>query len=272
MLDLEDIPACPQDEQEVLTLLASEDVELEALARAIDRNPGLSANILGLANSAYYHMGEDVCSTREAIIRVLGLPTVKSLSLSLLLGSVFDNDRCAAFDLQQHWAQALCTAVLARSLAEHGLPEFADEAYLCGLLHDFGTLLLVHVYPEEMQEILAGSSEPALIRARQLRSLGLDSGRAGSLLSERWSLPRSVGVVSEYHWDERYAGELAPLCRLVGAAAIHVHERLRGRVASSATVLAAHASMNPETMDDVLRHFEEEFEDVAAIARQLGNG
>lgn len=272
MLDLEDIPTCPQDERQVLELLSSDDVDLDVLARAIDCNPGLSANVLSLANSAYYRVGDDVFSTREAIIRVLGLRTVKSLALSLLLSSTFETRRCAPFDLEAHWAHALCTGALARAIAKADCPDLADEAYLCGLLHDFGTLLLVHVYPTEMQEILSAPiSDPTLVRARELRTLGLDGGRAGRLLSERWSLPPCVGLVCEFHWDESYQGDGVHLCRLVGGVAAYVQDRLLHGDRASVDALAARTRIARTVLAPVIESFEEGFADVAAVARTIGS-
>lgn len=273
LLGLDDVPAFPEDERAVLELVMQPDVSLTALATAIDRNPGLAANVVGLANSAYYASGREVYCARDAIVRVLGLRTVRSLTLSLLLSSSFDVSRCPAFDLVDHWARSLGTAILARRLGETTGDGDPDEAYLCGLLHDFGTLLLVHVYPDEMGELLgAGSGDRALFRARQVRRIGLDAGRAGAILCRRWSLPASVGLVAEHYWDAAWDGPCADLARHVGVASQRVDRLLAAVPDDRIQDLVARCGGPSTATSAVLQDFQDEIEDVTALARQLRTG
>jgi len=194
---LKQLPALSTTVTQLLTMLSDVDLEIDDLARVIEQDPALTARIIGLANAAYFAQPRPITSVTEAIIRVLGLQMVKTLSLSIALCGAFDTSRCAGFKLDEYWFRAFGSAQLARKLilrmdAKDRLD--VDEVYLTALLYEIGVLVLVHEFPQEYALVVAGlSQDPGLdAEALEQRHIGISSREAGEWLTDRWHLPHFV--------------------------------------------------------------------------------
>ncbi|MET0091398.1 MAG: HDOD domain-containing protein [Candidatus Thiodiazotropha sp.] len=197
VLVIQYLPPLSATAARLLTLFGNEDLTLKDLAETIDKDPGLSAKVLGLANSAYFGQSLPVLSVEDAIIRVLGLNMVKSLAFSIAVSGVFDISRCSGFDLRAYWRDSLNLAVLSRQVGmaiESTRRPNQDAVYLTGLLANIGILVLVHSFPDAYAEVLhkiSRQSEKPL-ETLQVECIGLDQHMAGELLAERWHLPRII--------------------------------------------------------------------------------
>ncbi len=221
---LQELPPLPQTAQRLLALFGDEDCEIEDVAKTIEECPAVTARVIGLAGSAYFAQTQPVRSVEQAIIRVLGLQTVKSLSLSMAVSDAFDPSRCPAFNIERYWGSALFTATLCRLLAgavqTDEEPVDPEGAYLCGLLHNLGVLALTHVAPQEMQAIFTTTAKNPERGLAELTNeqLGLEHYRAGAWVSSRWHLPPEVTTVIEHYREHTYRGRHWPLALLVGFA------------------------------------------------------
>lgn len=221
-LTLDDIPNCSLSDQKTLALLADEEVDLEYLSAAIEESPTLTAAIIGLANSAYFGSPVQIFTVKDATIKVLGMQTVKSLAISIILGSTLDLSRCSAFSPILYWTHALTTACSSQQLVKSSPLNSrldADQAYLCGLLADFGQLLLAHLFPAEMSAVFTRDNRLlAELLADQKQHMGTHQGIAGCLLAGRWKLPVQVKTVIQHHHDPSYRSEYWKLSHVIGFA------------------------------------------------------
>ena len=85
LIEVESIPPLPATASTLLVMAADPDVEMEALALVIERDPPLSARLLGVANSAFYSPPRPVMTIKDAIIRALGMNMVRNLALGMAL-------------------------------------------------------------------------------------------------------------------------------------------------------------------------------------------
>ncbi len=226
---LTDLPPIPAVAQKLLVLLTNDNVELDEVARTIEMDPGLSARIIGLAGSAYFGSPQPIYSVKEAILKVLGLNMVKSLAISVAISGGFKVDKCREFDLQGYWGGAMLTAELAQRLAGavsaradgETAPPDLHIAYLGGLLHNLGLLVLTHLYPAEMAKTYASvdRAQPGSLLVVEREVLGVDHHETGSWLAQRWHLPQEVIAVMSHHHEPDYRGEAWPICLLVGMCA-----------------------------------------------------
>jgi HD-like signal output (HDOD) protein len=219
---LSDLPPLSPVAQQLLAILANDQVEIGPLARTIELDPGLTARIVGLARSAFFGYPRPVYTVRDAVVRVLGLDTVKSLALTLALTGHFHVNEAIGLDLARYWVTSLVTAASARTLAARvtiaGAPD-PDGAYLGGLLHNLGLLVMTHVFEDEMGQVLAlapGAPDASLTIVEQ-EVLGVDHHQVGGWLADRWHLPSEVVVVMEHHHEPEYRGLHWPYARLIGA-------------------------------------------------------
>jgi len=205
------LPPLPRTASQLLEVVGDPDVEIDQVVAIIEKDPPLTARILGLANSAYFGQVREINTIREAIIRVLGMNLVKSLSLSIAMAGTFDTSSCREFSVADYWYSSLGTATLARMIVQRSPVTSAaivDSVYLCGLLHKLGLLLLANLFPKEVSAVLAEHRRnPDLdLQTLERDSIGVDHMVAGEWLLSRWHLPESVTEVIGYFDNIDYNG------------------------------------------------------------------
>lgn len=219
LIAVESIPPMPATAARLLALAADPDVAIDRLAEVIERDPPLSARLLGIANSAFYAPRHPVMTIKVAIIRVLGITMVRNMAFGMALSGGLSTANCSRFDLTSYWVMALGTADLASGLARaakvEGMPD-PDTAYLAGLLHNLGELLLVHVRPHDMNEALRRFAEDPSIPLEQHERdvMGMDLWGAGAFLARHWQLPPVIATTIEQlgrPTSEQTGGPLVPL-------------------------------------------------------------
>lgn len=197
LIAVESIPPLPVTAAALMTLAADPDVEIDELAATIERDPGLTARLIGIANSVFYAPPRPVLTITDAILRVLGLNLVRNMAFGMALTRALSTSRCRRFDLTEYWLIALGTADLASGLARVAAPAGvvnADAAYLTGLLHNLGELLLAHLWPVEFDAALgqAATGQAASLEEAERAAIGVDHWTAGALLARHWQLPGLV--------------------------------------------------------------------------------
>ncbi len=203
------IPSMPVVVGKLRQLLSDPDVDFKKLAEVLKYDPGMTANILRLANSAYFGFVSKVDSVPQGIAR-LGTKRMYELILAAAVGPIVQRSikgyGLPAGELWKHSiAVAIGTEQLARLLG-HRVP---DHAFTTGLLHDVGKIIMgtfIEVDADpildlvEQQEITFDEAE------RQI--LGIDHAEVGALLFEKWNLPDSViNVTRWHHQTEGFKGD-----------------------------------------------------------------
>ncbi len=232
--DLPNLPAIPLAAQEILAALRKESLTIPQLVAVIEGDPALMSRIISVANSAYFGARERIYSVSDAITRVLGTNNVFSIALSVVLAGPFKANKCPGFHLEVYWAEALKTAILAQTFAQRSKnrdPEMDKKAYLCGLLHNIGLLVLAHVFPTKISQVFSiETAEPTRdIAEVEERIIGIDRRHAGALLAKKWNLPDDLYAVLEHHHDVSYRGDFWQLNLLVGLCATCARDLSRGK-------------------------------------------
>lgn len=214
---LDTLPPLPYVAHEILIAVNQQDSNMGDIAQTLSREPGLTARIVSMANSAFFAGQRPVYSAEDAVVR-LGLNRVRVLAASILLAKQFDASRCRSFRAEDYWYQAVGTAFTAARLARYARLEASDDAaYLAGLLHNIGLLLLVYVFPREMEPVFAALDEDPeqSLAALTRQAVGTDHAEAGRLLLAEWGLPEEVVVVAGAVHQDSYRGAHAPLVQLI---------------------------------------------------------
>jgi HD-like signal output (HDOD) protein len=276
---LTDLPPVSMVAQRLLTMLTDEDVEVDDVARVIEMDPGLSARVIGLACSAYFGSPHPIYTVKDAIIKVLGLNMVKGLAVSLAVSGGFEVGRCSAFDIGRYWTSAMLTADMAMRLApalsaakvapaERPTPE---TAYLSGLLHNLGLMVLTHLFPEPMARIFSTVESQAggELVAREREQMGVDHHETGSWLAHRWQLPTEVVIVIAHHHEPGYREDAWPACLLAGLCARWVQSRLDGSEGPADTAVLATLGIAHDRVNGAWARCEEQLEGLRELARSL---
>lgn len=198
------LPPLPETALEILDCFGDEFIDAEMVATIVGRDPGISAKLLGVANSAYFGLVQPVNSIHKAISQVLGVDTVRSLVLGLALQQSFNATDCLSFDTTRFWQQALLTAACCKKLAasdDSATDATRDLAYSAGLCHNLGLMALAHLAPDRTNAVLQAHSGPAA--AASLSSLFFaefetDHKRMTADLARAWSLPEPMIAAYDY--------------------------------------------------------------------------
>lgn len=267
ILDLSQLPSLPQTLVELIEACNDHEVNLPTVAGIVARDPVISARILQLANSAFLGSRSSFVDTEQAVI-YLGIDTVRNLAISVSVHEAFRTFRNhTGLSLARFWHHSLLTAVLAKTLAEmSGYPHPA-EAYLAGLLHDLGKILLSRAFPDAYSHLLnQGSVQPAEFAALEKNRLGLSHAEAGSLLVSRWNLQAPIAEAIElHHQEERLTARMSPLATLLFLA--NSLSLLPPADIGHAKDLARRIQINPEALFALVETAEET---VTAIAEGMG--
>ncbi len=180
------LPTAPKVVEELISSFENPDVMVEEIARKLSLDPVLSAKLLRLANSAYYHVSRRIGNVEDAV-RMLGFVTVRTLVISSGLVGGFKT--VPGIDLKRFWRYSLHSAVAARWLARK-VGVNTDLAFTIGMMHALGQLVMHAGIPDQAQAIDAEVGMYETGRAAAERDkLGFDHSQVGAELATRWKFP-----------------------------------------------------------------------------------
>lgn len=228
--EVQGLPAMPEMAQRILHVAGDTDSTAQDLAKAIEIDPSLSAQIISYATSAFYGYRGDISSVRDAITRVLGFELVANIAAGISLGTAFKIPAEGPIGLSAFWRHAVYTSALAERLCK-ALPRDRQArpgaAYMSGLLHDFGYLVLGHILPPVFDALNQAIAANPTINVTQVESLILGSSHTaiGARLLQRWKLPAETVITAQYHHTPDYRAEDAVYAHLIGLAESLLHEQ-----------------------------------------------
>ena len=205
------LPPLPATAQEILTCFGDEFIDADKVTAVVEGDPGICGKLLGLANSAYFGLAEPVTNMSEAISRVLGVDTVRSLVLAMAIQQSFNSRKCPAFDSERFWIQSLLTAECCKKIVvgdEAATDTVKDLAYSAGLCHNLGLMALVHMEPQRTNIVLrlhAESARPGSLAKLFLEEFSTDHKIMTAELARFWSLPEAM--IEAYSFRASPAGE-----------------------------------------------------------------
>jgi putative nucleotidyltransferase with HDIG domain len=193
------LPSLPSAFIAAVELLSNDDASAASCIAAIERDQALTVRVLRLANSPFYGAQGQVSRIGDAV-QMLGLRTVASALAAVSLRTALGSLRCDGFCFASYWRHTLCTAIAARELAQVASRD-AGEAFLLGLLHDVGKLVLAMTSPElESQALqLVRSSGLAMHDAEQ-QLLGVTHAEVGAVVARQWNFPATFAeAIADHH-------------------------------------------------------------------------
>ena len=197
---MKEIKSFPQFVVETLRKLNDRDSSASDVAMSLSRDEGLVIRTLKLANSAAYGISRDISSVTEAIA-MLGYKNISNIVLSASVYSVMDKSlQGYALDRGQLWKHSLTVAYAARYIAQRFGKSIPEEAYVGGLLHDIGKVVLndyVRFGYGIIVKLVEEKQVPFIEAETQV--LGFDHAQVGAMLVEKWGLPEAYGYAVAYH-------------------------------------------------------------------------
>lgn len=193
------LPTLPTVVAKMIELVDNPRTSASSLARLIASDQALTARILKLANSAYYGFSREISTVNMAIV-VLGFNTVKDMGLSLSVFEAFKSDKGdTSFDLTRFWEHSIACGIASRMLARGYRTRYSAEAFVAGLLHDIGKVILNQYFKNEFSSIIAAQKEGVTLEDAEVEVIGTTHSQIGAWLADKWNLPRIISRTIKYH-------------------------------------------------------------------------
>jgi putative nucleotidyltransferase with HDIG domain len=218
---IRDLPALPDVAMRVMRVADDDRANLPDVAKTISTDQALTTRVLRMANSSFYGAIRTISTVSDAVV-LLGLRTVRNLAMAAscqdLLASALTGYHLRRGDL---WRHSYCCALVAQSLAKRVRYPVAEEAFVAGLLHDVGKVLVSVQMRTQFNLVLYTASKlkiPFIDAEKQI--LGFDHAEIGARMLEQWNLPDSLVQTTRYHHDPLAAKSPTALCCLTHVAEV----------------------------------------------------
>ncbi|MGD2185220.1 MAG: HDOD domain-containing protein [Desulfobacterales bacterium] len=201
MLEIEAFPGMPATAAKLLPLLDNPDSTASEIEGILKYDPGLTANILKLTNSAYFGIPTRVSSVKQAIV-MLGwkrlLQVVMTICMSPLMKKTIPGYDLPGGALWQHSvAVSVASEILVKALK---IPD-ADEVFTAALLHDVGKLILGGFVKEDLKQIETMVMKGISFDVAESMVLGTNHAEIGGKILHNWSFPAELVNAVQWHHD-----------------------------------------------------------------------
>ncbi|TBU99665.1 aminoacyl-tRNA deacylase and HDOD domain-containing protein [Phytopseudomonas dryadis] len=215
-----EIPPLAETAQKIIKLRVDPNATVDDITGVVETDPALAAQVVSWAASPYYAAPGKIRSVEDAIVRVLGFDLVINLALGLALGKTLSLPKDQPQQSTPYWQQAIYTAAviegLTRAMPRAQRPE-SGLTYLAGLLHNFGNLVLAHVFPPHFSLICRHLEVNSHLSHSYIEQhlLGISREQIGSWLMRYWDMPEELAIALRFQHDPSYAGNHAAYPNLV---------------------------------------------------------
>jgi signal transduction histidine kinase/HD-like signal output (HDOD) protein len=240
---------------------------IQEISQIIDKDSSLSARVMKMVNSAYFSLPVRVTGVEQAL-RMLGTEAVKNIAVSAAVSRVFGATKGDdVFKLKLFWYHCLLCGTLAELIAKKTAYGSPDEAFLSGLLHDIGKLVLWVNFPRDYTEVLLSSEDKEAQLLAEQQRLGVTHSEVGAWMIGRWHLQSFMADAVLFHHEptEKIADAL-PLVKIVFLAnLLSIHS-----VDQNATVLTTAEAVLGFSQSDIDTLVAQGRENVKEVADSLG--
>ena len=216
---LKHIPTLPHILLQLIKTCNADGGSLKEISRIIEKDPALTSRILKLVNSAYYSKHHRIGSVDGAVC-FLGTNAIKNIAICSSVHEVFQEVKSrSGFNLKHFWWHSLRCAILAKMMARKQNFHDPDEAFLSGMLHDIGKIILWVNFPDRYADLMERrKGRPGLILAGET-DFGADHAEIGAWLLNKWNFqPVIADAVLRHHHCLSSMTDAPPLSRFIFAA------------------------------------------------------
>ncbi len=223
---VDSLPSLPHLYREITGKLEQEDTAIKDIGEIIQKDIGMSAQILKLVNSSFFGFYNNISSPVQAAT-LLGLDTIKTLVLSIGIFSSLKYDKEMKIPFQSLWNHSALTASLAKHIAQLISDDkiFISDAYLAGFLHDIGILILASKLPEKYQQVLSRvyDNNENIWEVEQ-KVLGTSHAEIGAYLLGLWGFSdNTIEAIIRHHKPEVFGDEPKSLIMVLHLADSFAH-------------------------------------------------
>jgi len=205
---LRTVPSLPSLYFRINESLANPDTAIEEIAGIVQQDPGMTAKILQLVNSAFFGIARRITSPIEAV-QFLGVGRLRSLVLSLHVFSCFDDSKIPNFSIENVWSHSIAASSVAQRIAKLEKADRAmmDEVFVAAMLHDIGKVMLASSLPDLYLQAMTLAAERQIPRVEAEReTFGVSHSEVGAYLLGLWGLPVAIVEAIALHHEPAKSG------------------------------------------------------------------
>jgi putative nucleotidyltransferase with HDIG domain len=271
-----DLPTLPVVFQELFSRMQDDNAQVSELSEIIAKDQALTTKILKLVNSAFYGQAAQITTISRAVI-IMGFQSVRSAALGISVMEQFKKLEHASegFELTAFWRHSIGVSCLAKQLSLVLHVAEPEDAFVAGLLHDVGKLVMLQHFPDDVDDLTRAAAEQQLTwRACEEVLFPTNHASIARALFRAWSFPANVVEAVSCHHNPEAASRHATL-----AALVHVADFLSYHIecpCPGATPPRTHAkdaakliNLTPDLASEALSRAQEELGEALEILKLL---
>ncbi len=213
-----DLVSLPEAYLGIRSLMDDPQSTIEDFARAVQLDPGLTARLLRVANSAFFGVSRKI-ETISLAVNLMGISRLHDLVLTTSVIGTFEQLALADLDLGKFWRHSLHTGIIARMLAADSRMFDSERLFVGGLLHDLGRLVMCLATPQRYAAAVEHArSAGAALEDSERELIGCDHMEIGAELMRAWQFPPALVAMCACQSEPWRSEEHARECALVHVA------------------------------------------------------
>lgn len=254
-----DVKTLPHVVTSLSGLISNEDSTMKDFENVIKMDPTLVVRLLRLVNSPFYGLSSRVDSISRAVA-YLGMKNLHNIAVTDALKGIFQESvKSNIFSREKLWLHCAAVSICAKMIAERIFETNGDDAYLCGILHDFGLIVESQVEPEKFSAACEACEKGGKITDLEREYLGTDHCEIGYLMTVDWEMPETIQIaIRDHHLT---SGDHPPES-LTGI--IQIAEYITGQLGHTALT-----GVITELPDHLVTHMQENMDEYKVLIEDL---
>ena len=221
---ISEVSSLPHVALQIVQLADDPNTGADDLLDAIRGDPALSMRVMRTVNSSYYALEQKVADLKQGIT-LLGFAEVRNLALTAYVAPLFrESEKHRGYTRNGLWNHMVGVGMIARHIAGVAKTVPPQEAYLAGLLHDLGLVLIDQYLHRPFCRIIDLLTEENRLCDLEMKLLGFDHAALGQFVTEKWNLPEHLSVsVGSHHIPKAYSGPHRDIVYVVALANFFCH-------------------------------------------------
>ena len=269
---LSELSSLPSIALRIIEAAVDEGTDAEDLRRLIEKDPALSARIIRIVNSSFYAVRQEVADLKSAIA-LLGTKQIRNIAITVFVARQFrSSSDQASLDRTRLWNHAMAVGALSRLIATTTRKCDPEEAYLAGLLHDIGLLIIDQHLARHVPKIQELTQKGETLHDAAQQVLTFDPSQLGAYVAWRSHFPpRLVSAIEFQRRPDEYDGEDRALTDLVAVADYIATRSAMGVLEDSQPIspsdeVFARLDLGEAVLDDIWSKVDETLSDTQAMS------
>jgi HD-like signal output (HDOD) protein len=193
------------------------------ISAIISDDPGLTARLLQLVNSAFYGYPNKIDTISRALL-IVGLQQLRDLALATSIMTLFEGISEDLINMESFWKHSIACGLAAKIIATYRRESHVERYFVAGIVHDIGRLIIFKKAPQESRDtLLFCKKNKKTLYSAERQLIGVDHCEVGRALLSSWNLPPVLSEVVSYHHRPGSATSFSMEAAIVHIADILAH-------------------------------------------------